>query len=66
MIGARDLNAIFVTGPGPGPGHGGPGVVANTYLEGTYGEVDPRMGFDEEGCGGCFASSRFRVGSRAT
>jgi xylulose-5-phosphate/fructose-6-phosphate phosphoketolase len=36
-IRARELNAIFVTGPG----HGGPGVVANTYLEGTYSEVYP-------------------------
>jgi xylulose-5-phosphate/fructose-6-phosphate phosphoketolase len=33
----RDLDAIFVTGPG----HGGPGLVANTYLEGTYSEVYP-------------------------
>src|ERR1041385_7913652 len=31
----RDLNAIFVTGPG----HGGPAVVANAYLEGTYTEL---------------------------
>jgi xylulose-5-phosphate/fructose-6-phosphate phosphoketolase len=36
----RDLNAIYVTGPG----HGGPGLVANTYLEGTYSEVYPRIG----------------------
>src|SRR3954468_9143086 len=35
LIKARDLNAIFVTGPG----HGGPGLVANAYLEGTYTEV---------------------------
>jgi xylulose-5-phosphate/fructose-6-phosphate phosphoketolase len=41
----RDLNAIYVTGPG----HGGPGLVANTYLEGTYSEVYPRIGEDEEG-----------------
>ena len=34
-IRARDLNAIYVTGPG----HGGPGLVANAYLEGTYSEV---------------------------
>src|SRR6201747_1690208 len=34
VIRARDLEALFVTGPG----HGGPGVVANTYLEGTYSE----------------------------
>src|SRR5437762_9198430 len=32
VIKARDLEAIFVTGPG----HGGPGLVANTYMEGTY------------------------------
>jgi len=41
----RDLDAIFVTGPG----HGGPGIVANTYLEGTYSEVYPRVSRDEEG-----------------
>ena len=34
---ARDLNAIYVTGPG----HGGPGLVANAYLEGTYTETYP-------------------------
>src|SRR6476619_6291846 len=36
-IKARDLNAIYVCGPG----HGGPGMVANTYLEGTYSELYP-------------------------
>src|SRR5512134_1490115 len=41
----RDLNAIFITGPG----HGGPGVVANTYLEGTYSEVYPEITRDAEG-----------------
>ena len=41
----RDLDAIFVSGPG----HGGPGVVANTYLEGTYTEVYPHIGRDEDG-----------------
>src|SRR5215210_3098976 len=35
----RDLNAIFVCGPG----HGGPGVVANAYLEGTYSELYPTV-----------------------
>src|SRR5437867_1916270 len=35
VIRARDLNAIYVTGPG----HGGPGLVAHVYLEGTYSEV---------------------------
>jgi xylulose-5-phosphate/fructose-6-phosphate phosphoketolase len=41
----HDLNAIFVAGPG----HGGPGVLANVYLEGTYTEVYPQVGHDEEG-----------------
>jgi xylulose-5-phosphate/fructose-6-phosphate phosphoketolase len=45
VIRARDLNAIFVAGPG----HGGPGVVANVYLEGTYSEVYPHIGRSEEG-----------------
>lgn len=35
IIRTRDVNVIFVTGPG----HGGPGLVANAYLEGTYSEV---------------------------
>ena len=33
----RDLSAIYITGPG----HGGPALVANAYLEGTYGELYP-------------------------
>jgi xylulose-5-phosphate/fructose-6-phosphate phosphoketolase len=44
-IRARDLNAIFVTGPG----HGGPANVANAYLEGTYSELYPNVGEGEEG-----------------
>ncbi len=40
-----DLDAIFVAGPG----HGGPAVVANTYLEGTYSEVYPDISQDVEG-----------------
>jgi xylulose-5-phosphate/fructose-6-phosphate phosphoketolase len=39
VIKARDLNMIYVAGPG----HGGPGVVANTWLEGTYSEVYPHV-----------------------
>jgi xylulose-5-phosphate/fructose-6-phosphate phosphoketolase len=42
---ARSLNAIYVTGPG----HGGPGLVASAYLDGTYTEVYPHIGRDEEG-----------------
>src|SRR5262247_4721025 len=40
IIKARDLNIIFICGPG----HGGPGVVANSYLEGTYSEIYPSIG----------------------
>src|SRR6476646_3061356 len=39
LIKARDLNAIYIAGPG----HGGPGVVANTYLEGSYTELYPKV-----------------------
>src|SRR6476660_6772127 len=45
VIKRHDLDAIFVTGPG----HGGPGIVANTYLEGTYSEVYTQVGRDVEG-----------------
>src|SRR3954449_1008592 len=57
-IRARDLNAIFVTGPG----HGGPGLVANTYLEGTYSEVYPNIGRDEEGLHRLFRQFSFPGG----
>ena len=45
LIVERDLNVLFVTGPG----HGGPGIVANTYLEGTYTEVYPKISRDIAG-----------------
>jgi len=45
VIKERDLDMIYVTGPG----HGGPGLVANTYLEGTYSEFYPEIGEDEAG-----------------
>ncbi|MGD1052094.1 MAG: phosphoketolase, partial [Solirubrobacteraceae bacterium] len=57
-IRARDLDAIFVTGPG----HGGPGLVANTYLEGTYTEVYSRIGHDEEGMRRLFRQFSFPGG----
>src|SRR3954451_20992068 len=44
-IRARDLNAIYVCGPG----HGGPGMVANSYLEGSYSERYPSVTRDAEG-----------------
>src|SRR6478752_6732820 len=58
VIGARDLNAIFVAGPG----HGGPGVVANTYLEGTYSEVYPTIARDTEGLRRLFRQFSFPGG----
>jgi xylulose-5-phosphate/fructose-6-phosphate phosphoketolase len=45
LIREHDLNAIFITGPG----HGGPGIVANTYLEGSYTELFPHISQDAEG-----------------
>jgi xylulose-5-phosphate/fructose-6-phosphate phosphoketolase len=45
VIKARDLDAIYVIGPG----HGAPGIVANTYLEGTYTEVYPDITRDADG-----------------
>src|SRR5712691_8968192 len=44
LIKKHDLNVIYVTGPG----HGGPGLVANTYLEGTYSELYPNISQTEE------------------
>ncbi len=58
VIKARDLNAIFVTGPG----HGGPGLVANVYLESTYSEVYPHIGHDEEGLRRLFGQFSFPGG----
>jgi xylulose-5-phosphate/fructose-6-phosphate phosphoketolase len=58
VIKARDLNVLYVTGPG----HGGPGLVANTYLEGTYSEVYPHIGRDEEGLRRLFRQFSFPGG----
>ncbi|MGJ7511466.1 phosphoketolase family protein [Variovorax sp. GT1P44] len=57
-INARELDAIFIAGPG----HGGPGVVANTYLEGTYSEVYPHIGHDAEGLQRLFRQFSFPGG----
>ncbi|WP_426564959.1 phosphoketolase family protein [Angustibacter sp. McL0619] len=54
----RDLDAIYVTGPG----HGGPGLVANAYLEGTYSEVYPHIGQDESGLRALFRQFSFPGG----
>jgi xylulose-5-phosphate/fructose-6-phosphate phosphoketolase len=57
-IKARDLDAIFVTGPG----HGGPANVANAYLEGTYSELYPSVGHGEEGLRELFRQFSFPGG----
>jgi xylulose-5-phosphate/fructose-6-phosphate phosphoketolase len=57
-IRARDLDALYITGPG----HGGPGLVANAYLEGTYSEVYPHVGLDEDGLRELFRQFSFPGG----
>jgi len=58
LIKEQDLNMIYVTGPG----HGGPGLVANTYLEGTYSEIYPNISQDEEGMQRLFKQFSFPGG----
>src|SRR5436309_2543527 len=57
-IRARDLNVLYVTGPG----HGGPGLVANAYLEGTYTEVYPHVSRDKAGIRELFRQFSFPGG----
>jgi xylulose-5-phosphate/fructose-6-phosphate phosphoketolase len=58
VITQYDLDMIFVTGPG----HGGPAVVANTYLEGTYSELYPNVSRDEAGLKKLFTQFSFPGG----
>jgi xylulose-5-phosphate/fructose-6-phosphate phosphoketolase len=58
VIKQRDLNAMYVIGPG----HGAPGIVANTYLEGTYTEVYPQISRDAEGLRRLFRQFSFPGG----
>jgi len=58
LIKAHELNVIYITGPG----HGGPGLVANTYLEGTYSEIYPHVSQDEEGMKRLFKQFSFPGG----
>src|SRR5438034_739875 len=58
VIKEQDLNMIYITGPG----HGGPGLVANAYLEGTYSEVYPNIALDEEGLRRLFKQFSFPGG----
>ncbi len=58
VIKARDLDCMYVIGPG----HGGPGIVANAYIEGTYGEVYPEISQDLEGLRKLFKQFSFPGG----
>src|SRR6187200_2942884 len=58
LIRKHDLDMIYITGPG----HGGPGLVANAYLEGTYSEVYPNITADEEGMKRLFTQFSFPGG----
>jgi len=58
LIRKYDLNVIYITGPG----HGGPGLVANTYLEGTYTELYPHIQQNEEGLRRLFRQFSFPGG----
>jgi xylulose-5-phosphate/fructose-6-phosphate phosphoketolase len=58
VIKSQNLNVIYIAGPG----HGGPGLVANTYLEGTYSEVYPNISQDAEGMKKLFKQFSFPGG----
>jgi xylulose-5-phosphate/fructose-6-phosphate phosphoketolase len=58
VIAQRDIDMFFIAGPG----HGGPGLVANTWLEGTYSEIYPAVSLDEEGMGRLFRQFSFPGG----
>jgi xylulose-5-phosphate/fructose-6-phosphate phosphoketolase len=58
VIRARDLSVVYIAGPG----HGGPGLVANAYLEGTYSEVYPEVSRDEAGLKRLFTQFSFPGG----
>lgn len=58
IIKQYDLNMLYVTGPG----HGGPALVANTYLEGTYSELYPHISQDEQGMKKLFTQFSFPGG----
>jgi len=58
LIKKLDLNVVYIAGPG----HGGPGLVANTYLEGTYSEIYPDISRTEEGLRKLFKQFSFPGG----
>src|SRR6266853_6439327 len=58
LIQKHDLNMIYICGPG----HGGPGMVANTWLEGSYSEFYPNIGQNVEGIRRLFKQFSFPGG----
>jgi len=58
IINQYDLNMLYISGPG----HGGPAVVGNVYLEGTYSEIYPNVGQDEAGLKKLFQQFSFPGG----
>jgi xylulose-5-phosphate/fructose-6-phosphate phosphoketolase len=58
IIRERDVGVLFIAGPG----HGAPGVVASTWLEGTYSEIYPEISRDEEGMRRLFRQFSFPGG----
>jgi xylulose-5-phosphate/fructose-6-phosphate phosphoketolase len=58
LIKKHDLDMIYITGPG----HGGPGLVANAWMEGSYSEVYPNISQDEEGLKRLFKQFSFPGG----
>src|SRR5271155_2864354 len=58
LIKKHDLNVVYIAGPG----HGGPGIVANTYLEGTYSEGYPHIAQNEDGMRKLFKQFSFPGG----
>ena len=58
LIKSRELNVIYICGPG----HGGPAMVANTYLEGTYSEIYPEVTQDVAGMSRLFRQFSFPGG----
>ncbi len=58
VIKERDLDVLYICGPG----HGGPAMVANTWLEGTYSEIYPDIGRDAEGMRKLFRQFSFPGG----
>jgi len=58
LIKRHNLSVLYIAGPG----HGGPGMVANTYLEGSYSEVYPNIGHGEEGLRRLFKQFSFPGG----